>query len=312
MVTIAITGASGFIGQNLVSYLKSAGYKVFLISRNTNVDAALRINYDSFTSDFIKEHEIEAVIHLAGKAHDLNNSSADQEYYDVNTILTQKVYDVFRQSIAKQFFFMSTVKAIADKIVNELIEQTKPNPATVYGKSKKLAEEYLLTHMNDNQKIYILRPCMIHGPGNKGNFNLLYKFIKKGFPYPLAAIQNQRSFLSIENLCFVIGELLARTDVSSGVYNIADDQPLSTNRAIEIMCEVLGKKNRSLKISPVFIKQMAKIGDLLYLPFNSYRLQKLTESYVVSNAKLKAALGKELPVDVETGLRRTIQSFKNV
>ena len=74
------------------------------------------------------------------------------------------------------------------------------------------------------KRVYILRPCMIHGPGNKGNLNLLYQLVSKGLPWPLGGFQNQRSFLSVENLCFVIKELLENESIPSGVYQVADDE----------------------------------------------------------------------------------------
>jgi len=138
---------------------------------------------------------------------------------------------------------------------------------------------------------------------------LLYSLVRKGFPWPLGAFENRRSFLSIENLCFVIKELLENETIPSGVYNVADDTPLSTNELIALMVISQRKANRILSISPRLISAMARIGDFLHLPLNSARLQKLTESYVVSNAKIIAAIGKPLPVDAKVGLLKTIEGF---
>ena len=161
------------------------------------------------------------------------------------------------------------------------------------------------------KRVYILRPCMIHGSGNKGNLNLLYQVIKKGLPWPLASFENKRSFCSVENICFVINELLEREDIPSGIYNMADDEALSTNQVIELIGESMGKRVSLWHVSKPLIKLVAKVGDLFHLPLNSERLQKLTESYVVSNAKLIQALGKELPVAAKEGLRSTLQSFQS-
>src|SRR5690606_26024458 len=134
------------------------------------------------------------------------------------------------------------------------------------------------------KRIYILRPCMIHGPGNKGNLSALYQIVAKGLPWPLGAFENQRSFLSIENLCFVVKELLENEQIQSGIYNVSDDKPLSTNELIKILGESLGrKKNLIWKVNQSFVKSLAKFGDYSHLPLNSERLQKLTENYVVSN-----------------------------
>ena len=191
-----------------------------------------------------------------------------------------------------------------------MTEDVTPNPITHYGKSKLLAEQYILSQLiPDDKRVYILRPCMIHGPGNKGNLNLLYNLVSKGFPWPLGLFENSRSYLSIENLCFIIRELIEREDISSGVYNVADDVPLSTNEIVKMISESKGKKAVILNISVSFIKQIAYVGDVLNLPLNSDRLQKLTESYIVSNAKIKKVLGKQLPVSSKEGLMQTFKSF---
>ena len=151
---------------------------------------------------------------------------------------------------------------------------------------------------------------MIHGPGNKGNLNLLFQLVAKGLPWPLGAFENQRSFLSIENLCFVIKELIKNTAIPSGVYQVADNKALSTNELIQLLGTSLEKKKRILNIPASWIKVAAKLGDHLHLPLNSERLQKLTENYVVSNQKIVKAMGKPLPVESIEGLLKTFRSFR--
>jgi nucleoside-diphosphate-sugar epimerase len=289
---IFLSGSSGFVGKNLIDYLSNQ-YTINKVNKNIPVVVS----------------EL-AVIHLAGKAHDFRKAIKPSEYYHVNTELTKSVFNAFLASDAKVFIFISSVKAVADEVNGELNEEVKPNPFTHYGKSKLLAEHYILSNPPLNGKrVYILRPCMIHGPGNKGNLNLLYSLVSKGLPWPLGLFDNSRSYLSIENLCFVIRELIEREDISSGVYNVADDMPLSTNDVINLIAESKGKKANIWNISTILINLMSRIGDFLKLPLNSERLQKLTESYVVSNEKIKAAIGKPLPVSSKEGLKRTFQLF---
>jgi nucleoside-diphosphate-sugar epimerase len=251
-----------------------------------------------------------AVIHLAGKAHDLKNVSSPDDYYEINTELTKKVYDSFLASDAKVFITLSSVKAVADKVHGELMEDHVTNPITHYGKSKLLAEKYIFSkEIPDGKKVYVLRPCMIHGPGNRGNLNLLYKIVSKNVPWPLGAFDNRRSFCSIDNLMFIFKELIEREDIESGIYNVADDEPLSTNELISLIAKSQDRKPKLWKISKGFIEGVSFIGDKLHLPLNIERLQKLTSSYVVSNAKIKAAIGKPLPVSSRDGLMKTFKSF---
>ena len=153
---------------------------------------------------------------------------------------------------------------------------------------------------------------MIHGPGNKGNLNLLYKVVEKGIPWPLASFENKRSFLSIDNLNFLIEKILFDKNILSGIYNFADDKSLSTNELVSLIAKIIGKKGSLWNINSKLIYGIAKIGDAIRLPLNSERLKKLTESYVVSNQKIKTALGIEkLPLTSEQGLEKTIVSFIN-
>ncbi|RTY90332.1 NAD-dependent epimerase/dehydratase family protein [Flavobacterium sp. GSN2] len=294
---IAITGASGFVGTNLENYLKRS-HEVQPMSVRYLPNQQFKIQAD-------------AIIHLAGKAHDLKKISNPTDYYEANFELTKQLFDAFLISDAAIFIFMSTVKAVADEVGGILREDDKPNPKTHYGISKHQAEEYILNKvLPEGKRVYILRPCMIHGRGNKGNLNLLYQLVAKGLPWPLGAFENQRSFLSIENLCFVINELLENENIPSGVYQVADDEPLSTNQLIELLGMSLGKKNSIWSIPVSWIKGVAKLGDNLFLPLNSERLQKLTESYVVSNQKIVNALNKPMPVNAKEGLIKTFESFK--
>ncbi|MBP6754800.1 MAG: NAD-dependent epimerase/dehydratase family protein [Bacteroidia bacterium] len=292
-MSIFITGSRGFIGINLTTYLNDK-FKIRKYFRDTE----LIIN-EKF------------VIHLAGKAHDLKNSSHDNEYYIANTELTKKVFNAFIESKAQVFIFVSSVKAVTDEVDVELTESHVPCPITHYGKSKLLAEQFILSQdIPEGKKIYILRPCMIHGPENKGNLSMLFKLVNWGFPWPLGAFENKRSFCSIENVCYVIQQLLERNDIPSGIYNLADDEFLSTNELIEIISTATNKKITIIAFPKIIISMIALFGDLLKFPLNTERLNKLTENFVVSNTKIKAALGiKKLPVSAKEGLTKTIKSF---
>ena len=289
---IFITGGSGFVGINLLKYL------------DTSYDLE-----KYFKNSLIKiDHEI--VIHLAGKAHDLKKTSNPEEYYQVNTELTKSVFNSFLDSDAKVFITLSSVKAVVDEVEDYLAEDHNPNPITHYGKSKLLAEQYILSkEVPEGKRVYILRTCMIHGPGNKGNLNLLYKLASKGIPWPLGAFDNKRSFCSIDNLIFIIKEMIERVDIPSGVYNVADDEALSTNDVISILAKSQNTKPKICNVPKGLIKSLAKLGDHLHLPLTTERLQKLTESYVISNQKIKTAIGKDLPISAKDGLIKTFISL---
>lgn len=301
---IVITGGTGFVGKNLVNFLTSKGYELNFVGRESGQN---QISWKDLEKKNLKG---DVFIHLAGKAHDLKNTSNSQEYYEINSGLTQKFFDAYLNSKAKLFIMLSSVKAVADEVADILTEDQIPNPKTHYGKSKLEAENYILSNDNKNGRVVILRPCMIHGPYNKGNLNALYQLTKKNIPWPLGAFENKRSFLSIENLLFVIHELIENEGVPSGIYNISDDESISTNDLIKIITDANGNSPKIWNIHPKIIHFFAWIGDVFRLGFNSEKIQKLTENYVVSNFKLKLALGKSLPVDARSSLVKTIKSFK--
>jgi nucleoside-diphosphate-sugar epimerase len=305
---ILITGINGFIGNNLVSALKGKHllYGLDIISPYTNGVA------DTFSWDDLERiSEVDMIIHLAGIAHDTSKVFTKKDYFEVNVGLTQRIFDYFLRSEAKKFIFFSSIKAVADWPNDEVLtEETEPCPVSDYGKSKLEAERYINSKTNpDNKKIYILRPCMIHGPGNKGNLNLLFKQVEKGFPWPLGAFENKRSYTSIDNLIFVINQLV-ENEIASDTFNIADDEPISTNHLIRIIAASRGKKEHIWRFNTQIIKWVARAGDILHLPLNSERLIKLTGSFVISNTKLRKCLCIEnMPVAADEGLKKTISSL---
>jgi len=329
-MNILITGIHGFVGSNLVVALKNQHtiYGLDIVSPQKD-----GVNKTFSWNELKDVPPVDYIIHLAGKAHDTKNQTNAQVYFDINTGLTQKIVDWFLTSNASKFIFFSSVKAAADQVVGDILtEDVVPAPKGPYGESKIAAEQYILGHLpsircatqgadfgipspvsllpSSNKKVYILRPCMIHGPGNKGNLNLLYKLVSKRIPWPLGAFENERSFTSIDNLTYLINQLIEK-DIEPGIYQVADDEALSTNELIKLISESRNKKAQIWRIPKKIISMVAQLGGLLHLPLNPERLKKLTESYVVSNQKIKKALGIEkMPVTAKEGFKKTFESFQ--
>lgn len=322
---ILITGIHGFVGSNLVVALKEHhklyGLDIIAPIKEGVIKTFCWEDFEMPSYGIRQLPQFDAIIHLAGKAHDTKNRSAADVYFQVNTGLTQKIFDFFLESSAKKFIFFSSVKAAADTVEGDVLtEKVIPTPVGPYGESKIKAEEYILGKLESREQnaatekdksVYILRPCMIHGPGNKGNLNLLFDVVKKGVPWPLGSFQNKRSFTSIDNLSYVVEGLLTQ-NVGTGIYHMGDDEALSTNELITLICQTLGHTPHIWKINKYMLERCASIGTLLHLPFNKERLRKLTENYVVDNNKIKSALGiKRMPVCAEEGIKKTIRSFNN-
>ena len=280
-----ITGAYGFVGTNLCKYLAEKGHECLAL----DIPAAKRdgVPYASFYTwdELDKLPVVDAVVHLAGKAHDLKKVASEQSYFDINVGLTEKIFAAAKTT---RFIYFSSSKADAN--------------GNAYGRSKLAAEQFL------NGRAIVLRPAMIHGPGNKGNLNLLWGIARRGLPWPLAAFENKRSFTSIANICAAVEALCERGE--NGIYPIADDEMISTNRLIELIAETCGKRAKLWRVPKGVMRMVAKIGDVLHLPLNTERIVKLTEDSFVNSSHLKSQLGwKLMPIRAEEGMRRTLRSF---
>ena len=280
-----ITGAYGFVGTNLCKYLAEKGHECLAL----DIPAAKRddVPYVSFYTwdELDKLPVVDAVVHLAGKAHDLKKVASEQSYFDINVGLTEKIFAAAKTT---RFIYFSSSKADAN--------------GNAYGRSKLAAEQFL------NGRAIVLRPAMIHGPGNKGNLNLLWGIARRGLPWPLAAFENKRSFTSIANICAAVEALCERGE--NGIYPIADDEMISTNRLIELIAETCGKRAKLWRVPKGVMRMVAKIGDVLHLPLNTERIVKLTEDSFVNNSHLKSQLGwKLMPIRAEEGMRRTLRRF---
>ena len=300
---------TGFVGSNLVKYFSQfSDYALFGHSRNNEKAKQQFQSYklqlvDDYSAASLDKFKIDVVIYLAGIAHDLSNQYKPEDYYNVNYEGTKTAYDEFLQSNASKFIFVSSIKAAVDISDGPLIEEVTPNPVTDYGKSKLKAEQYIMSRTVPLGKyFYILRPSMIHGPGNKGNLNLLYRFVKTGIPFPFGAFNNQRSFLSIDNFDFVIQQLLQR-EIASGIYHLADDGFISTKELYKVIATAIGKKTTVLNIPKSWILTVASILGKTHL------INKLTEDMMVSNKKIMEVLSVRLPVALRDGIDKTIQSF---
>ncbi|MDO5615021.1 MAG: NAD-dependent epimerase/dehydratase family protein [Cruoricaptor ignavus] len=296
---IALFGATGFLGSYLEANL--SGILVPVNIRKTDWESGIA--------------DSQVFINCIGKAHDHAGNATKEDFYFANFHIVKKLFDVFLKSKATLFIHISSIASTEEYNRDKSIEEKdEPNPQSFYGKSKYEAEKWLMEQsLPENKRVIILRPPMIHGVGDKGSLVLLHKIISKGIPYPLASFNNYRSFISLENVLFFIEEIIEKHNhIKSGIYNISDDESISTKKIIEIIKEIENKNIISLNIPKSVIIILAKIGDFVPIPLNTKRLKKMTGNLEVSNKKIKSTLGiTRLPLTAEEGIRKTIKSFKN-
>lgn len=311
---ILITGVSGFVGKNLLEYLRNSGeYYITGVSRDIERLKNLSNHLDegiSYKQLFENWQSFNQIIHLAGQViKKEEDPSSDSLYKEANYDLTCKIYDQFLQDEqSEKFIFLSSIHVLTEIPDRVIDESYPPMPFTPYGRSKYEAEKYIIANESSKKKAYILRPTMIHGPGNKGNLKSLYNYIISGLPYLFGAANNSRSFLSIDNLCFVLKEILDN-EIEEGLYHIADDEPTKTHELIDKISKISGVKSRKYNIPLPLLRTFAKMGNYLSFPFDSHRYGKLTSDFVVKNDKIKKAIAKPLPVTSDEGMNKTIESF---
>lgn len=310
---ILITGVHGYVGSNLVEALKK-DHVIYGLDIFSQKNDGIENTFHWIALDDLTGMELDAIVHLDNFFHNEAVKVTPVISFDERVEYTQKIFDFFLASDMKKFILMSSMKAVSDKGADRIFnEDAVPSPGDSIGESKLASENYILSKEAEwvakGKEVYILRPCVIHGPGSKGSLNLLYNVVRKGIPWPLGNFRNERTFTYIDNLCYVVKGLLEKTP-SNGIYNVADDEIVSIIELVKIICEAVGKKARIWHFSKGTMDFLAKLGDYLHLPLNTRRLLKLTHNYVTCNAKIKAALGiEQMPVRAKEGLERTVKSF---
>jgi nucleoside-diphosphate-sugar epimerase len=296
---ISVLGSTGFVGLNLVPFLKKENAVQEVSLRNKNWKADLR--------------DSDVIINLVGKAHDHKGIATETDYFYANFHLVKEIFEVFQKSEARLLIHISSIAALEEYGRSKALDENDiENPQSFYGKSKRAAELFLLEqNLKTNKKIIILRPPMIHGAGDKGNLTLLFNIVKYRIPWPLSNFKNKRSFLSIDNFNYFTEAILKNRDTcNSGVYHICDDEPLETNTVIECMRLLSNRKSFNIKLTKSSVLWLAKIGDRVGFPLNTKRLNKMTSNLVLSNQKIKKTLKMDLlPLSAQEGLKKTIMSF---
>ncbi len=286
---VLLTGSTGFVGKQVVECL-SPTYELHAITTRSTQIEGISKTYQWDSLDTIND-SYDAVIHMAGLAHDTQNKRDESEYYDVNVGLTEKILEKLKSWNTSIFVYLSSVKAVVDSTSSEILSEKDISTASnVYGRSK-LATEQLILSSKEAQSMVVLRPVLIYGKGQKGNLNTLHKLISKGVWFPFKNWVNRRSVLSINNLTAVIQSNL-QTPIPTGVYFVSDDDPISTVRLLQLIGKGFDKKIRFIAMPNGMIKFAIGVLPKKLKSFTD----KILGSLEVDNSKLKLALGiNEMP-----------------
>ncbi|GAB4528300.1 MAG: NAD-dependent epimerase/dehydratase family protein [Pleurocapsa sp.] len=322
---ILVTGATGFIGGHLLPRLLQDKHEIVVATRHTNSVEKLSIpvphvvvgEIDGNTDWSEALSGIDAVIHLAGRAHILQENVADPEaeFQRVNVTGTK---NLVKQSLAagvKRFIFISSIGAVATLSDRILTEETPPQPDTPYGRSKLEAEQALVKLTENTAMSWtILRPTLVYGEGNPGNMANLLKLIQLRIPLPLGAINNRRNFLYVGNLVDAIALCLTHSQAVNKLFLIGDTERLSTPELIQQIATALSISVTLIPIPLSFLKLLGSWGDFSSnilgksLPINSNVVSKLSGSLAVDNSQICSSLNWQPPYSIKQGLVRGLSS----
>ena len=287
MLNVLVTGATGFVGQHLIEYLKLDGYNIKAISRK------LIPSVDTVICDFLKDDipddalkGIDIVFHLAGYAHDLKSESGiEQTYQKINVDITSKLLLLSVKNNVKKFIFVSSVKAGGVSRQGKCAtEKSLSEPDGVYGKTKREAElKVLEAGRKFDIHVSILRPALIYGPKVKGNLQLMMQGIKKGWFPPLPEIGNRRSMIHVDDIVRAL-LFLSNNKKSNGEVFIATDGRVYSSRNIyEIMCHVLDKNIPNWSVPRLLFNAIARLSSGF-----KYKMDKLLGDECYSSKKLQS------------------------
>jgi nucleoside-diphosphate-sugar epimerase len=269
---ILVTGATGFIGQHVTRALCEQNANVTAISRQKEISIAGCENRDvsSFVADFEQPvslqgccHEMDAIIHLAGRAHE-EDRSTDDKHHGITVEGTRALLEEAVTAGVKQFVFISTVKVYGET-GNYLIDETRAcKPESYYGRAKYEAEKLVLeTCEKHGMQATILRLAMVYGPGNRGNLPKMVRAIDKGWFPPLPLIHNIRSMVHVDDVVKSILLALTSEKSESSVYNVSDGYAYSINHIYTIIRSALGMPPQRVSVPLPVFRFFAKIGDVI-------------------------------------------------
>ena len=322
---VLITGATGFIGRHLIPVLEAQGHELTLGLRNP--DTAARLPKSEPGSQQrrlvvvgeIDEHtdwrealqEADAVVHLAARAHVLDEGSGEEAALTrINERGTRRLVDQAVDAGVERFILMSSIGAVTTGSDECVTLHTPCTPDTPYGQSKRAAECALIERATGSHMGWtILRPTLVYGPGNPGNMRRLIALVKRGLPLPLGAIRNRRSFTFVRNLTDLIEVVLSHPNARDATFLVADGDDLSTPELVDKIALNVGVRTPLISVPLPLIRGIAQASDAwtaatgAAVPFGTPTLRRLESSLYVDVEPLRTQLDWSPPFSVDEGLR---------
>lgn len=302
-LSVAVTGANGFIGQALSEMLSGRGYSVRRLVRAPGIRAAVSVgDIGPGTSWLPALENIRAVIHAAARVHVTAGKSADSlaEFRLVNVAGARRLAEQAVEAGVKRLVFISSVKAI-NASVSSFDAPPRSDP---YGRSKWEAEQALReVAAGTGLEVVILRSPLVYGPGVKANFLRLLDLVYKGWPLPLGGMDNRRSFIALENLLDAIELCIRHPDAAGKTCPVSDGEDMSTTELISRICAGMGKPARLFPVPAALAEWILTVSGHKDL------YDRLWGSLMVDSGRIRRELGWTPPVSVTEGLKKTVDWY---
>lgn len=311
---ILVTGATGFVGSSLVARLAREGLETRACVRggdacmpaDVQVVRVVGLTADSDWSQAVAG--VDAVMHPAARVHVMDDTAADPlaEFRRVNV---QGTLNLARQAAAagvRRFVFISSIKVNgeATKGGAPFSADDTPAPLDPYGVSKMEAEQGLRElAAQTGMEVVIIRPPLVYGPGVKANFQAMMRWLARGVPLPLGAIQNRRSLVALDNLVDLIVTCLDHPAAVNQTFLVSDGEDLSTTQLLQRMGQALDKPARLLPVPAALLSLGAAVVGKPGVA------QRLCGSLQVDIAKTRQLLGWNPPLSVDAGLKKAAEGY---
>jgi len=304
MSKILVTGGTGFVGQRVVRDLLAQGHSLRLLTRRPLNDERVEVSNIPDMADETALMEamagMEAVCHLAGRAHVLGAPPADHEllFEQVNVEWTCRLADTAFRSGVKRFVFVSSIGAVgtSSEAGAPLTEQTECRPTTPYGKSKLKAEQKLAElAQRYGAELVIVRPPLVYGKGAPGNMARMARWVRAGVPLPLRNVRNQRSLVHVDNLSAALLACLQHPDAPGHVFHVRDLQDYSTPDILRGVAKDVGRPARLIPFPSFMLRMLAQAAG------QRGAYEQLTGTLQVDDASIRKTLQfmpRSLPFEV--------------
>lgn len=311
MHNVLITGANGFIGNELVEFLSKKEYNIIAACRTLNKNLSSTVTHfrvDNLPTEDWSDalEQVDCIIHLAGRAHILKETVANplDEFYEINTLATLNLAQQAAKSNVKRLIFISSIGVNGNQTTQPFKEQDTPRPISPYAISKYQAEQGLSKIAKETGlEIVIIRPPLVYGKNAPGNFKRLIDLIYKGFPLPLGAINNKRSLISIGNLIDFIEVCISHKNATNKTFLLSDGNDMSTTALVRNIAKAL---DRSIILIPIPVYALEFVATMVG---KQSTIQQLCSSLQIDMSHAKKTLDWEPPLTFDSVLQEMTSTY---